>query len=377
MRVGVIHNLQPGGAHRRVSEQVSRFDSEVFEVCLGTATPVRGDARVVSYRPRAPRVARAVRTPLRYLDFIALLRAWRKAASVLQSLRVDVVYANPCRYLQSPAALLERIAPSLYFCDEPRRVDYDPAAKGSRNPLTRPVYWPLHTAERRLDSWGVACATRLATNSSFTAGEIQRAYGRDAVVISLGAADLFSSAGARAPEHILSVGALIPGKGHDLAIAAAARAAVKWPVLVVAPTPDASEAQRLCALAHEAGVELTVRTGISDAELAAAYAGAQATLYLAEREPFGLASLEAQAAGSPVIVSAEGGLPETIEEGRTGWAVPRHAEAVSSKLDQLDAPMVRDSFAVAARAHAGAAGWSDSSAAVESMLRELCHPPPS
>jgi D-inositol-3-phosphate glycosyltransferase len=98
---------------------------------------------------------------------------------------------------------------------------------------------------------------------------------------------------------------------------------------------------------------------------------------MAEREPFGLASLEAQAAGSPVIVSAEGGLPETIAEGRSGWAVPRSADAVSVKLDLLDAPGVRDSFAAAARAHAAAATWSRSSAAVESILRELCCPPQS
>ncbi len=377
MRVGVIHNLQPGGAHRRMSEQISRFGSEVVEVCLGTATPVSGDAHVVNYRPRAPKVARAVRPPLRYTDFVALLRVWRKAANMLRGLDVDVVYANPCRYLQSPAALLERVAPSLYFCDEPRRVDHDPAAKGSRNPATGPVYWPLHAAERRLDRWGVACATRLATNSSFTAREIERAYGRDAEVIPLGAAELWSGAPARAPEHILSVGALIPSKGHDLAISAAGRAAVKWPVLVVAPTPAASEAERLRAIAGKAGVELTIRTGISDAELAGAYGAAQATLYMAEREPFGLASLEAQAAGSPVIVSAEGGLPETIEEGRTGWAVPRNGEAVSSKLDQLEVPGVRDSFAAAARAHASAASWRGSSAAVESILRELCRQPQS
>jgi glycosyltransferase involved in cell wall biosynthesis len=377
MRVGVIHNLQPGGAHRRMSEQISRFESDVVEVCLATAAPVTSDPRIVSYCPRAPRVARAVRTPLRYTDFIALLRAWRKAANLLRGLQVDVMYANPCRYLQSPAALLERVAPSLYFCDEPRRVDHDPAAKGSRNRATRHVYWPLHAAERRLDRWGVDCASRLATNSSFTAREIERAYGRDAVVIALGAGELWGSADARAPEHILSVGKLIRSKGHDLAIAAAGRAAVRWPVLIVAPAPEVGEEARLRAVAGEVGVELTIRTGISDGELAVAYAAAQATLYMAEREPFGLASLEAQAAGSPVIVSAEGGLPETIAEGRSGWAVPRSADAVSVKLDLLDAPGVRDSFAAAARAHAAAATWSRSSAAVESILRELCCPPQS
>ncbi|HEY6396703.1 MAG TPA: hypothetical protein VIX82_04535, partial [Solirubrobacteraceae bacterium] len=101
MRIGVIHNLAPGGAHRRMSEQVSRFGADVVEVCLGTAAPLLGDAHVVPHRPAAPRVPRALRAPLRYADLVALLQAWRRAASLLRRLRVDVVYANPCRYLQS------------------------------------------------------------------------------------------------------------------------------------------------------------------------------------------------------------------------------------------------------------------------------------
>jgi glycosyltransferase involved in cell wall biosynthesis len=376
LRVGVIHNLAPGGAHRRMSEQISRFQADVVEVCLGTATPVRADAHVVAHRPSAPRVARPVRAPLRYADFVALVRAWRRAARLLGGLGVEVVYANPCRYLQSPAALCARVVPSLYFCDEPRRVDYDPTATGSRNRATRPAYAPLYFAQRRLDRRGVACATGIATNSSFTAREINRSYGRHADVIPMGASESCLAVPARVPTHILSVGALIPSKGHDLVIAAAARTTVKWPVVVVARATDQSEAGRLRAIARDAGVELTIRVGISEAELAEAYASAQATVYMAEREPFGLASLEAQAAGSPVIVAAEGGLPETIVEGSSGWAVPRRLEAVSEKLDQLELPGVRESLSAGARTHAVVATWGRSAAAVESILVELCQSSP-
>jgi glycosyltransferase involved in cell wall biosynthesis len=372
LRIGVIHNLAPGGAHRRMSEQISRFRADVVEVCLGTAAPVRADAHVVAHRPSAPRVARAVRGPLRYADLVALVLAWRRAARLLRGLGVDVVYANPCRYLQSPAALCGRVAPSLYFCDEPRRVDYDPTAIGSRNRATRPAYAPLYSAQRWLDRRGVACATRIATNSSFTAREIERSYGRDASVIPMGASESCLAVPARVPAHILSVGTLIPGKGHDLVIAAAARARVKRPVVVVAPAMEQSEAGRLGTIAREAGVELTIRVGIPEAELAETYASAQATVYMAQREPFGLASLEAQAAGSPVIVAAEGGLPETILEGRSGWAVPRRLEVVREKLDQLELPGVRESLSASARTHAAGVTWSRSAAAVESILVELC-----
>ncbi len=39
-------------------------------------------------------------------------------------------------------------------------------------------------------------------------------------------------------------------------------------------------------------------------------------------EPFGIVILEAYSYGKPVIVSDEGGMPELVREGRTGWVVP-------------------------------------------------------
>lgn len=371
MRVGVIHNLHEGGARRRLSEQIARFGDEVVEVCLSTATPIRDDAQVIRFAPAAPRVARPLRVPFRYIDFVGLLRSWRRVASRLNELGVDVVYANPCQYLQAPGALLSELPPTLYFCDEPRRVDFEPAAGARRNPVTRPVYALMYSAEHRVDSRAVGRVARLVTNSSFSADQIQRAYGRRAEAVPMGVAEAFLSTEPRPPTHLLSVGTLIPSKGHDIAIAAAGKAKLPWPVVVVAPRPDPEESDRLRAVAGEAGVHLDIRVGISDRELAQTYAAAQATLYMAELEPFGLASLEAQAAGSPAIVAAEGGLPETLVVGQTGWAVRRAPEAVAARLDELAEPDVRDRMSAAARAHATPYTWERSAQAVQAILGEL------
>jgi glycosyltransferase involved in cell wall biosynthesis len=45
-------------------------------------------------------------------------------------------------------------------------------------------------------------------------------------------------------------------------------------------------------------------------------------------EGFGMAALEAMAAGLPVVASAAGGLPELVEDGRTGYVVPPADPAV-------------------------------------------------
>lgn len=376
MRVAVIHNLAAGGAHRRLGEHLHGLGGDVVEVCLSTAQPLTADASVVALRPRAPGLRRALRPPARYSDFAALLRAWSRAAGRVRDSGADVVYANPCRFLQAPAALLAPMPLALYFCDEPRRVDHDPTAAGSRSRLTAPAYGALYRAQRSHDLRAVARARMLATNSQFSAGEIQRAYGRAAEVVALGVSDVFRSPRAApvpaAQPYVLSVGSLIAAKGHDLAIAAVAASRGPRRLVVVAPAPGAEEAERLTAAAQTAGVALQVRVGVSDAELAGLYAAAFATVYLAAREPYGLVALEAQAAGSPVVVAAEGGLPETLAEGQRHWAVAREVAAVAARLDELSSDAVRAEAAAAGREHAAALSWARSSARIRDMLQALC-----
>lgn len=368
MKVAVIHNLRRGGAHRRLKEQVSWLGCDVVEICLSTAAPVTASPTVVDCRRWATKAPQMARPPLRYLDLNALQRAWRHVAETVEAVSPDVVFANPCQFAQAPPALALSSTPSLYFCDEPR----EPPGRMilSRNPRTRRLYRHLHETEAVLDVRAVAHATRLVTNSCYTAEAIRRRYGREARVLPMGVPNGFSP-GSEPRRHLLSVGTLIPDKGHDLAVQAAARARTRRPVLVVAPRPAPNEERRLRQLARSLGIDLSIRVAISDTDLITCYRQAHATLYLARGEPFGLAALEAQACGSPVVVSAEGGLPETLLQGETGWAVERQQVAVAAALDTLDDPTVHAEFAAAAAVHAGRATWRASARALEGALRDV------
>ena len=370
MRVAVVHNLAPGGARRRLEQQLRHLKADVVEVCLDGAVPVTGDPVVVPYRELAPRAASALRPPLRYADLFRLSRSWRRATEEVTRISPDVVLANPCRFLQAPPALRNVAAPSLYFCDEPRASDRDPWIRASRNPLTSEVYRGLYAAQRSLDRSATLAATRLATNSRYTAARISEAYGRTAEVLPMGVPGAFTAT-FRRPRHLLSVGHLIPAKGHDLVVQSAARAKSRWPVVIVAPRPAPEAERELNELASTQGVELIVRTGIQDTELVEVYRTALATLYLAHREPFGLASLEAQACGSPVIAAREGGLPETLIEGVTGFAVTRDPDEAAAKVDVLADDALRGRMARAAAQHGSAHSWSRAGTALGHSLRSL------
>jgi glycosyltransferase involved in cell wall biosynthesis len=251
-----------------------------------------------------------------------------------------VVYANPCRFLQAPAALRRLSVPTVYYCDEPRRLFYDPGAAGSVKSATRPIYAALRRRERSLDRSAARCASTLLTNSRYTADRLQRAYGRQATVLRPAVNPFFTpSPTVSDPTHVLSVGTLLPTKGHDLAITGLATSRLSLPLVVVAPRDEPVEAERLRRLAATHAVELHIRLGVSDDELRQLYRSALVTLYLARLEPLGLASLESQACGTPVIVAAEGGLPETVIPGRTGWVTPREPAAVADRLNQVTGPV--------------------------------------
>jgi glycosyltransferase involved in cell wall biosynthesis len=371
-RVAFVHNLKEGGARRTMAEHMTRLNAIVAEFTVETGAPVREDAVIVPLRQRAPRWPKLARPPLRYWDHAELLRGWRRLARMVDAFSPDVIVAHPCQFLQCPPAIIWGRAPAVYFCHETRRVDHDPSALGSRNSATRGIYAALYAWQRQLDVEGVQSAATLITNSGFTARTIADAYGRTATAIRMGVPDCFRPQPvATASTHVLCVGALIAGKGHDLAIRAVASSGAAWPVVVVAPRADASEQDRLRRIAADNGIELVVRVGISDDELRELYCGAVCTMYLAAAEPLGLVALEAQACGCPVIVSSEGGLPETLVDGRTGWAVERDSRAAAAKLVLLGCPEVRARVGAAAAEHGRRFSWVESTRDLEAAIARV------
>ena len=60
----------------------------------------------------------------------------------------------------------------------------------------------------------------------------------------------------------------------------------------------------------------------ADADLAAAFREARLTVLPSEYEAFGLVLLESLGQGTPVVATRVGGIPEVVEDGRSGLLVP-------------------------------------------------------
>lgn len=152
-------------------------------------------------------------------------------------------------------------------------------------------------------------------------------------------------------------GRLVADKGHDTLLAALARldgAAVE--VLVAGDGPERGRLERLAA---DLGVAERVRfLGFCDdvrPVLAAADVAAMPTSARL-REGFGLAALEAQAMGVPVVASATASLPEVVADGETGLLVPPDdPSALAAALGTLAADPPRRAALGAAAARRAAA----------------------
>ncbi len=163
---------------------------------------------------------------------------------------------------------------------------------------------------------------------------------------------------------IVSLSRLVPRKGMDVLIEAAARLAPSYPDLVVAIAGGGREQAHLQHQAEASPVDVRVLGRVNDADRAGLLGAADLFVMACrnrwlglEQEGFGIVFLEAAAAGVPQIAGDSGGAAEAVEDGVTGLVVadPEDAGALAESLRALLAdPARRRRMAKAARIRAQA-----------------------
>jgi glycosyltransferase involved in cell wall biosynthesis len=204
-------------------------------------------------------------------------------------------------------------------------------------PAVRPALGGVLAGIRHWDLKASRRVSRYVANSRHTQRRIREIYGRDSQIVHPPVeVDRFRAG--EPDDYFLAVTELVPHKRIEVAAQAASDAGQRLKVVGGGP-----ELERLREKYSER-VEFLGR--VEDQKLVDLYAHARA-LVLPNVEEFGIAAVEAQAAGTPVIAAAAGGALETVQEGVTGQFVPPDdAPALKQTLrafnpDEFDSPTIQ------------------------------------
>jgi phosphatidylinositol alpha-1,6-mannosyltransferase len=161
---------------------------------------------------------------------------------------------------------------------------------------------------------------------------------------------------------VTSISRLVPRKGMDVLLRAAALLAPARPDLTVVIGGSGRDRRRLERLARDTGAPARFLGRVADADLAAAYGCADVFAMLCrnrwgglEQEGFGVVFVEAAACAVPQVAGNSGGAAEAVLDGETGLVVDRPADpgAVAGALARvLDDRAWRQRLGEASRARA-------------------------
>lgn len=176
----------------------------------------------------------------------------------------------------------------------------------------------LFASERR----ALAAARHVIVSSATTAhrlADFDVAAGRIAIV----PPGITRAVGAGAPRRhdhasgvrLLSVGSLVPRKGHDVLMQALARLRrLSWRLTLVGPERDRRCARRLRCLSRSLGLSARVRFAGSVRPNALEQCYREADLFVlpSRMEGYGIALAEAMAHGLPIVTTPAGAIPEVV-----------------------------------------------------------------
>lgn len=307
MRVALVHDYlnQYGGAERVLEAFCEIWpDAPIFTLIYDQARTGRAFA------------GRKIKTS--FLQKVPFIKAHHRPFLMLMPLAVeqfdlskyDLVVSDSASFAKGVITRPKTL--HLCYCHTPTRYVWDDSHKYIEEfnypTFVKRLIPPFLNYLRLWDEAASARPDKYLSNSRFVASRIKKYYHQEAEVIypPVKTNDFYISY----PENYFLIAArFLPYKKIDLAINAFNR--LGWPLKIIGDGPDRKRLARMA----KANIEFVGL--VSEWQLRDYYARCRAFVFPQE-EDFGIAAVEAMAAGRPVVAYRGGGALEIIKEGVTG-----------------------------------------------------------
>jgi glycosyltransferase involved in cell wall biosynthesis len=274
--------------------------------------------------------------------FRGLLPLYPRAIESLDLSGYDLVISSSSAWAHGARARPGAV--HVCYCHNPFRYAWNErdATLGRRSVLTRPVLAAVLSRWREWDRGVASRVDHYVANSELTRDRIAAYFGRPDVPVVYPPVNVDRFSPRRVGRHYVCLAELVPHKQLEVAIEAFNR--LDRQLLIVGDGPDYRRLEDL------AGPTIGFAGRLSDEAVVEVLGAAQALIVSASEE-FGIAAVEAQAAGRPVIARRSGGLLETVVDGVTGCFWEGGADALVAAVEGFDTTAVdpADCVAQAAR----------------------------
>ena len=334
-RTALIHDFLVSirGADRVFLEICALWpDADIFTpVYDERGTPRRYAGRRVhtSFLQRARPTARSFR---------ALLPFYPAAIESFDLSGYDLIISSSSAWAH--AVICEESTVHVSYCHNPFRYAWNERQRTLServDPVSRTLLRSLFRRWREWDWIAAQRVSRYLTNSTTTQARIRAYFGRDSRIVYPPVATERFAPGP-VGDHYLVVSELVSHKRIDVAIEAFNQLGL--PLVIVGDGPDRRRLRRM------AGPSVRFAGRVTDDEVARLLSSCRALVVTAGEE-FGIAAVEAQAAGRPVIARAAGGLLENVVDGVTGRYWQGGAAELAETVAEFDTASVEPDACVA------------------------------
>jgi len=300
VRVAVVHHwfVSQGGG-----ERVAEVLAQMYPAADLFALVANPEWVPQSLRHRLLQTSFLDRVPFASCIYRQLLPLYPMAVEQIDLSGYDLVLTSDSGPMKG--TIVSPSAVHICYCHSPMRYLWDQfhEYRKSMGHTSRTVFSLSAHYVRSWDQRAAQRVTHFVANSCYVASRIRQYYGRESVVI-YPPVDTASGYITNSPgDAYLTVGRLVSYKRTDLLIQACNVLGRELRIIGTGP----EEAR----LRSQAGKTIKFLGNVDEATLWEEYAHCRAFLFAAE-EDFGMAVVEAQSCGRPVIAFGKGGALETI-----------------------------------------------------------------